>query len=140
MRSPVYYVLMKILLSAFLLVGAVGASASPDSLKDLQDCSTGQCWDSKGQPVTAVPQGGVVIKEPTRVRRLGDRRPAEPPRYTVLSREEVQAGQRQGNILGTGLCAATGVMVGSLFGGIPGAVVGGLIGAGIGYFITRRRG
>ncbi|MEQ1918589.1 MAG: hypothetical protein ABL955_05270 [Elusimicrobiota bacterium] len=131
---------MKIMLLAVLLTAAVRASANPDSLKELQDCSTGQCWDSKGQPVTAVPQGGLVVRELTKVRRLDDRRPAEPPRYTVLSREEVEAARKQSNILATGLGAAAGVMVGSLFGGIPGAVVGGLIGAGIGYLLTRRRG
>lgn len=131
---------MKMLILVLLLTASVRASANPDSLKDLQDCSTGQCWDSKGQPVTAVPQGGLIFKEPVKLRRLGDKRPAEPPRYTVLSRDEVQAQRLQNNVLATGLGAAGGAMIGAFFGGIPGAVVGGLIGAGIGYLLTRRRG
>lgn len=130
---------MKTLLFAALLALPAAASATPQALDQLKDCAEGRCWDSKGQPVTVVPQGAVLVKEPSHVRPLWDKRPAEPPRYTVMTKEEVAAARQRQAVVGTVIGAGAGAMVGALFGGIPGAIVGGLIGAGLAYLLLRPR-
>ena len=131
---------MKTLLFAALLALPAAASAAPEALDQLKDCAEGRCWDSKGQPVTVVPQGAVLIREPVRTRPLWDKRPPEPPRFTVMSKEEVDAAQKRQAVLGPVMGAGAGAVLGLLVAGVPGAVVGGLIGLGIMHLLTRPRG
>ena len=132
---------MKILLLAALFAAPTLASATPQALDQLQECASGGCWDTKGQPVSAVPPGGVLIREPAHVQSAFSKKPAEPPRYTVMTKEEVQAARRRQNIVGTtlsaGMGAVLGANIGGFFGGPVGVVAGALIGAAIGFAAFR---
>jgi len=126
---------MKISLLALLLALPAAAAETPDTIQKLKDCAAGLCWDTKGQQVTTVPQGAMIMREPLKLRPSSVRRPAEPPRYTVFSHEEVQTMRRRQEIVGTGIAAMCGATVGAMFGGVPGAVIGGLIGAGVAFAV-----
>ena len=133
--------LMKTILFALVFLAPVAVSADPQALDQLQECAAGHCWDTKGQPVTAPAPGSVLVLEPRHIQPAGSLKPAEPPRYTVLSKEEVDAARRRNDAVGTALGAAMGGFVGATIGGMIGGPLGavalGLIGAGIGYAAFR---
>jgi hypothetical protein len=132
---------MKTLLLAAVLVAPAVARANPQALDQLQTCAAGGCWDTKGQPVTTVPPGGVVFREPSRVQSPWSKKPAEPPRYTVMTKEEVQAIRHRQEVVGTvlsvGMGALIGANIGGFIGGPFGIVAGVVLGAAIGYAAFR---
>ena len=115
--------------------GAGAAESGGRSFEALQACAEGRCWDLKGQPVAVVPQGAVLLPHLKKVQPLWSKRPAEPPRYTVYTREEVQTMRRRQEVIGTGIAALCGAVIGGMVGGVPGAVVGGLVGAGLAFAV-----
>jgi len=91
--------------------------------------------------VTAPAPGSVIIREPSEVRSAWTRKPPEPPRYTVLSKEEVEKARSRQQTAGTVVSMAGGAMIGAIVGGWIGGPVGavalGLIGAAIGFAAFR---
>lgn len=132
---------MRTLLLAALLVAPAVARATPEALDQLQTCASGGCWDTKGQAVTSVPPGAVVIREPSRVRSPWSKKPAEPPRYTVMTKEEVQAIRHRQEVVGTVLSVGVGALIGAKIGGFIGGpfgiVAGAVLGAAIGFAAFR---
>lgn len=132
---------MKTTLFALVFLAPVAASANPEALDQLQECAAGHCWDTKGQPVTAPAPGSVIFREPSRVRPAGSLKPAEPPRYTVLSKEEADKMRSRQDAVGTALSVGMGGFIGATIGGMVGGPVGavllGLAGAAIGFAAFR---
>lgn len=128
---------MKTTLFSALLLLAAAAHANPDSLQQLQACAAGQCFDTKGQPVSVPPPGSAVFKEPVKLDTSVQHARPEPPRYTVLSKEEVQRARDRQAVVGTVLSAGVGAMFGAFVGGVPGAIVGGLLGAAAAYVFLK---
>lgn len=131
------------LLLALFLAAPLSAEERAPALEQLEACAQGRCWNSKGEPVAVPPSGAVFMKRLEKIRPLGDKRPKEPPRYTVFTKEEASRGHRNTWLVGGIVGAAAFATVGFMLGGPLGAAAGGLIGAGLGllgYKLTKGRG
>lgn len=127
---------MKTFLLAAIVLLPVLARATPEAAQaQLDACAAGQCWDSSGKQVTAPPPGSVVFREPSKVRSAWDRRPAEPPRYTVIPPDEVKKMERRSAIIRSVGMVGVGAVIGTIAGGLPGALVGAALG-GIAAFVV----
>jgi len=91
--------------------------------------------------VTAPAPGSVLVREPSEARSAWNRKPPEPPRYTVLNKEEVEhlrsRQQAVGSVIAAGAGAMFGVMIGGMMGGPMGAVALAVVGAAIGFLAFR---